>query len=71
MVDSQVHMVPVPSAGGCLQARLGMSPDVPINHDLLSCGPLPPLGSLDDWRDVRQGYLRSLDREERNTWIRL
>jgi Domain of unknown function (DUF1835) len=65
MVDSQVHIVPGPSAGGCLQTGLGISPDlVLINHDLLSCGPLPPLGSLDDWRDVRQGYLRSLDRED-------
>lgn len=28
------------------------------NHDLLSCGPLPVLDSLDDWRDVRESYLR-------------
>ena len=35
--------------------------DVLVHHDLLSCGPLPALDSLDDWRDVRESYLRSLE----------
>jgi hypothetical protein len=34
-----------------------------VHHDLLSCGPLPALESLDGWRDVRESYLRSLDIE--------
>lgn len=64
MVDTEIHIAPGPSAGGCLQAGLGLSRErVLINHDLLSCGPLPSLDSLDDWRDVRQAYLRSLDGE--------
>jgi Domain of unknown function (DUF1835) len=63
--DAEIHIAPGPSAGGCLQAGLGLAPDLLlINHDLLSCGPLPPLESLDDWRDVRQAYLRSLDGED-------
>lgn len=62
--DTEIHIAPGPSAGGCLQAGLALPPDqLLINHDVLSCGPLPPLDSLDDWRDVRQGYLRSIDRE--------
>jgi hypothetical protein len=65
MVDTEVHIVSGASAGSCLQAGLGLSPElVLINHDLLSCGPLPPLDSLDDWRDVRQAYLRSLEGED-------
>lgn len=65
MADSELHIAPGPSAGGCLQAGLGLPPElVLINHDLLSCGPLPPLDSLDDWRDVRQAYLRSLDGDD-------
>lgn len=61
---TDIHIAPGPSAGGCLQAGLGLPGDqLLISHDVLSCGPLPPLDSPDDWRDVRQAYLRSIDRE--------
>jgi len=43
---------------------MALSPEhVVIHRDLLSCGPLPSVESLDDWRDVRESYLRSLDIE--------
>jgi len=62
--DAEIHIAPGPSAGGCLQAGLGLAPELLlVNHDVLSCGPLPPLDSLDDWRRVREAYLSSLDAE--------
>src|SRR5688572_7272807 len=62
--DAEIHIAPGPSAGGCLQAGLGLPRELLlINNDVLSCGPLPSLDSLDDWRDVREAYLRSIDRE--------
>jgi hypothetical protein len=64
MLDTEVHIVAGPSAAACLQDGLALSPDrVLVHHDLLSCGPLSALDSLEDWRDVRQSYLRSLDIE--------
>jgi len=30
------------------------------NQDLLSCGPLPPLRTLDEWRRIREDYLQTL-----------
>jgi Domain of unknown function (DUF1835) len=64
MLGTEVHIVAGPSAAACLQDGLALSPDnVLVHHDLLSCGPLPVLDSLDDWRDVRESYLRSLDIE--------
>jgi hypothetical protein len=39
------------------------SDQILVHHDLLSCGPLPPLLSLDEWRDVRESYLQSLEVE--------
>jgi hypothetical protein len=62
MLDTEVHIVAGCSAAACLQDGLALSPDhVLVHHDLLSCGPLPVLDSLDDWREVRESYLRSLD----------
>jgi hypothetical protein len=62
MPDTEVHIVAGPSAAACLQDGLALSPHhVLVHHDLLSCGPLRPLDSLDDWRDVRESYLRSRD----------
>jgi len=44
---------------------VALSPDqVLVHYDLLSCGPLPSLNSLEDWRGVRETYLRSLDIEK-------
>ena len=63
MLDTEVHIVAGPSAAACLQDGLALLPpdQVLVHHDLLSCGPLLSLISLDDWRDVRESYLRSLD----------
>jgi hypothetical protein len=42
------------------------SDQVLIHYDLLSCGPLRSLESLEDWRELRQGYLQSLDGEDQS-----
>jgi hypothetical protein len=68
-VETEIHIAPGPSAGGCLQAGLGLPRErLLINHDLVSCGPLPSLDSPDDWLEVRQAYLRSLYGEDDPTF---
>jgi hypothetical protein len=67
MLDDELHIVAGPSAAACLQEGVALSPaQVLVHHDLLSCGPLPSLDSLEHWRDVREKYLRSLDMEAPN-----
>jgi len=62
---ADLHVIAGPSAAACLQEGLGLDQaQLLVHHDLLSCGPLPPLDSLDDWRDVREAYLQSLDFED-------
>jgi hypothetical protein len=62
MLETELHIVAGPSAAACLQDGLALAPHhLLVHHDLLSCGPLRPLDSLDDWRDVRESYLRSLE----------
>jgi hypothetical protein len=64
MDDTDVHVIAGPSAAACLQEGVALRSDqLLIHNDLLSCGPLPPLVSFDEWRDRRQAYLRSLDTE--------
>lgn len=61
MADAEVHIVSGPSAAGCLQEGLALEREqVLIHHDPLSCGPLQSLDSLEDWRDLRRAYWRSL-----------
>jgi hypothetical protein len=59
-----LHVVAGPSAAACLQQGLSLTRDqLLVHHDLLSCGRLPPLDSLTEWRDVREAYLQSVDVE--------
>jgi hypothetical protein len=56
-----VHVVPGSSAAGCLREALHPAcATLLVHRDLLSCGPLPRLDSIDEWRRVRQAYLRTL-----------
>ena len=65
MAEAEIHIAPGPSAGACLQEGLGLAPEaLLIDHDCLSCGPLQSLQSLEDWRRVRQDYLRSINHED-------
>ena len=57
----ELHIVNGSSAAGIVRQALGLSRDDLISHDdLLSCGPLFPLRSIDEWRSQRENYLRTL-----------
>ena len=59
--DREFHIVAGPTAAGALEIGLAVSREqILVHHDLLSCGPLPAVSSLDEWRAVRESYLRSL-----------
>lgn len=57
----ELHIAPGTSAGGSMKQALNLPPGTLLdNQDLLSCGPLPQLRTLDEWRRIREEYLRSL-----------
>jgi hypothetical protein len=54
----ELHIVAGDSAAAWLQQALRLNrADVLVHHDLLSCGPLPPMAPLDRWRAVRERFL--------------
>jgi len=57
----ELHIVNGSSGGGILRQALSLSrDDILIHDDLLSCGPLLPLRTIDEWRTQRETYLRTL-----------
>ena len=62
---NEIHIVPGPSARGVIREALGLTPEsLLINEDLLSCGPLPPIDSLDRWQGVRNTYWKAVHRHD-------
>jgi hypothetical protein len=60
--DHRVNVVHGRAAGKCLKEALTLrAGELLVNQDELSCGPLPTLHSLDEWRRIRESYLRTLD----------
>jgi hypothetical protein len=60
-----VHVISGPSAAACLQQGMAPPPDaVLVHNDMLSWGPLPLFESLNAWRHLREGDLRSLDLQD-------
>jgi hypothetical protein len=60
-MSHQIHIAPGFSAAGCMKQGLRLDRGtLLVNQDLLSCGPLPTLGSLEEWTRVREQYLRSI-----------
>lgn len=60
----ELHIAPGDSAGGCLKQALNLPQGGLLNkQDLLSCGPLPPLRPLDEWRRIREEYWQTLSPE--------
>lgn len=56
-----INVIQGDSAAGCF--RQGMDPnpgELLVNGDVLSCGPLPPLRSIEEWAQLRQAYWDSL-----------
>ena len=57
----ELHIAPGTAAGGSIQHALNLPAGSLLdNQDLLSCGPLHPLRTLDEWRHIREEYLRTL-----------
>lgn len=70
MPDNEVHIVAGPSAAGCLPEGLTLSRDqVLIPHDLLSCGPLPTLESLEDWQAILAGEGNAVEWNGIDDWV--
>jgi len=60
----ELHIAPGSSAGGCMEQALNLPRgSVLDNRDLLSCGPLLPLRTLDEWKRIREEYLQALTPE--------
>lgn len=53
-----IHIVNGDSAGGTIRQALGLNPpsDLLISHDLYSCGPLLPIGSIAKWHHSRKSW---------------
>src|SRR5258705_7770359 len=60
----ELHIAPGSSAGGCMEQALNLPRGSLLdNRDLLSCGPLLPLRTLDEWKRIREEYLQALTPE--------
>jgi Domain of unknown function (DUF1835) len=60
----ELHIGPGASAGGCMKQALNLPRGSLLdNQDFLSCGPLLPLRTLDEWRRIREEYLQTLSPE--------
>jgi hypothetical protein len=60
--NRELHIAPGTAAGGCLVQAFNLSTaELLSNQDCLSCGPLLPFRTLDEWRTIREQYLRTLD----------
>jgi hypothetical protein len=59
MTSNEIHIVSGFSAAGTLRQALRPAALL-VSDDVLSCGPLPPLDSLDHWLWIRESYLRTL-----------
>jgi len=61
MPHTQLFVVNGDSAAGSLRHGLGLGPEsILVQHDVLSCGPLPPFESLAQWRKVRDEFWRGI-----------
>jgi len=57
----KLHIAPGGYAAGLIKQALNLLPgELVVHDDLLSCGPLIPLSSLDQWQRNREKYLRTL-----------
>jgi hypothetical protein len=57
MAHRRLHVVCGDVAAGSLrQAGVCEPASIVIQHDVLSCGPLAPFGSLDEWRRTREEF---------------
>jgi hypothetical protein len=63
----EVHIAPNDPVAGSMKQALGLERrTLFVNVDNLSCGPLPLLGSLEEWQRIRTQYWRSVYTDERD-----
>ncbi len=60
ITDSGIHIIGGLSAAGSFKQAHRMSDRLLIYQDILSCGPTPKCTDLQEWENIRIGYLRSL-----------
>lgn len=61
MPRTHLFIVNGDSAAGSLRQALGLAPEsILVQHDVLSCGPLLPVESLEQWRTVRAQFWRRI-----------
>jgi hypothetical protein len=60
MARTEVFIVNGDSAAGSLGQALGSDQGILVQHDVLSCGPLPLLETVGQWREVREQFWRSI-----------
>src|ERR1700747_314855 len=57
MPHARFHIVNGDSAAGSLRESFGSDPEsILVQHDVLSCGPLPSFESLEQWRQLREQF---------------
>ena len=60
-MSRSVHVIHGHSAAGCLKQAIHPRPgELLVSEDVLSCGPLPPVRSLDQWARDRKAYWDSV-----------
>ena len=56
-----IHVIQGLSAGGSFVQAMHPQPgELLVNEDVLSCGPLPPLRSIEEWARLRETYWDSV-----------
>ena len=56
-----IHVIQGLSAGGSFVQAMHPQPgELLVNEDVLSCGPLPPLRSIEEWAQLREAYWDSV-----------
>jgi len=56
-----IHVIQGLSAGGSFVQAMHPQPgELLVNEDVLSCGPLPPLRSIEEWAQLRKAYWDSV-----------
>ena len=56
MSQATLHIVNGDSAAGSLALALGPDQTIVVQHDVLSCGPMPRTDSVEQWKTLRERY---------------
>jgi Domain of unknown function (DUF1835) len=59
-MGAQLFIVNGDSAAGSLGQAIGSDQGILVQQDVLSCGPLPPLETVEQWREVREQFWQNI-----------